>query len=100
MQRIKEDFDALALAVVAEIPSGYVASYGQIADLMGYPKNARHVGKACGCSAYYGDYPCHRVVNGQGRLVPGWQQQRSLLEEEGVEFLPNGHVNMKKYQWK
>ena len=45
-------------------------------------------------------FPCHRVVNSQGRTAPDWAEQRFLLEAEGVEFKPNGRVNMKKYQWK
>ncbi|HAY73588.1 MAG TPA: cysteine methyltransferase, partial [Ruminococcaceae bacterium] len=45
------------------------------------------------------DFPCHRVVNGSGRTAPGWTEQRSLLESEGVEFKPNGCVDMKKFQW-
>ena len=49
---------------------------------------------------YYGKYPCHRVVNSAGRLAPGFdEQQRSLLENEGVEFKENGCVDMKKYGW-
>ena len=43
--------------------------------------------------------PCHRVVNSQGRLVPGWTEQRALLENEGVRFKANGFVDMKKSQW-
>ena len=97
---MNEDFDALVLAVISEIPYGQVASYSQIAELAGYPKHARHVGKACSHSHFYGDFPCHRVVNSQGRTAPDWDQQRSLLEAEGVEFKPNGCVDIRRYQWK
>lgn len=55
---MKEDFEALVLAVISEIPYGQVASYGQIAELAGYPRHGRHVGKACSHSAFCGDYPC------------------------------------------
>ena len=74
------------LSVVAEIPAGCVASYGQIARLIGRPKNARLVGKVLKDSQFYGEYPCHRVVNHAGRLVPGWEEQAALLAEEGVEL--------------
>ena len=47
----------------------------------------------------YGDFPCHRVVNHSGRLVPGWTEQKRLLSGEGVEFKDENHVDMKKYQW-
>ena len=45
------------------------------------------------------ELPCHRVVNKEGRTAPGWSKQRVLLEEEGVRFKPNGHVNMGRHQW-
>ncbi len=96
----KDEFNDLALAIVSEIPKGKVASYKMIAQMMGYPKHARHVGKACSQSKYYGEYPCHRIVNAQGGLVKGWDQQRELLIEEGIEFLNNGNVDMKKYAYK
>lgn len=64
------------LSVVSEIPEGRVASYGQIADLIGRSKNARLVGKVLSQSELYGDYPCHRVVNHAGRTAPGFTMQR------------------------
>ena len=87
------------LSAVAEIPAGRVASYGQVARLIGREKNARLVGRVLSLSEYYGDYPCHRVVNSVGRLAPGFFEQRALLEAEGVGFLENGRVDMKTYQW-
>ncbi len=87
------------LSVVEEIPEGKVASYGQIAKLIGRDKNARLVGKVLSMAEWYGKYPCHRVVNHAGRTAPGWSDQRWLLEEEGVEFKENGCVDMKKYGW-
>lgn len=87
------------LSVVAEIPAGCVASYGQIARLIGRPKNARLVGKVLKDSQFYGEYPCHRVVNHAGRLVSGWEEQAALLAEEGVELKDDAHVDMRRYQW-
>ena len=87
------------LAVVEEIPAGSVASYGQIAKLIGRAKNSRLVGNVLKLAGYYGDYPCHRVVNHAGRLVPGFPEQRTRLLEEGVGFKDNGCVNMIKYRW-
>lgn len=87
------------LAVVSEIPEGRVASYGQIARLIGRDKNARLVGKALSQAELYGDYPCHRVVNHAGRTAPGFLYQRALLEAEGVAFKANGCVDMKQFQW-
>ena len=87
------------LSVVAEIPPGRVASYGQIAALIGRAKNARLVGRILSRAEQYGDYPCHRVVNTAGRTAPGWIQQRALLEAEGVGFRPNGCVDMRRFRW-
>ncbi len=87
------------LSVVEEIPPGMVSTYGEIAKMIGRPKNARLVGKILSMSEFYGQYPCHRVVNAQGRTAPNWQEQRALLREEGVCFKKNGCVKMKEYLW-
>ena len=87
------------LSAVEEIPRGKVASYGQLARLIGHEKNARLVGKGLSMAEFYGSYPCHRVVNHAGRTAPGWSEQQSLLAAEGVGFKPNGCVDMKHYQW-
>lgn len=60
------------LSVVEEIPPGQVATYGQIARLIGRERNARLVGRVLRMAGHYGDYPCHRVVDHSGRLAPGW----------------------------
>lgn len=87
------------LSVVEEIPEGKVASYGQIAKLIGRDKNARLVGKVLSISGYYGKYPCHRVVNHAGRLAPHFPEQKNLLLKENVEFKDSLRVNMKKCRW-
>lgn len=87
------------LSAVEEIPAGKVASYGQIAKLIGRDRNARLVGKVLSMAEYYGKYPCHRVVNHAGRLAPFFLEQKDLLLEEGVEFKDNTHVDMKKCRW-
>ena len=99
MAKLTDELIYEILSVVEEIPPGYVASYGQIAALIGRDKNARLVGKVLSLSQYYGQYPCHRVLNRAGRTAPGWYEQRSLLESEGVTFKKNGCVDMKKHRW-
>ena len=96
---MEEDLIYEILSVVDEIPEGRVATYGQIAKLIGRDKNSRLVGKVLSMAEYYGEYPCHRVVNSAGRLVLGWGAQRLLLEEEGVVLKNKTHVDLKKYQW-
>lgn len=87
------------LSVVGEIPEGCVATYGQIAKLIGRDKNARLVGKVLSMAEFYGRYPCHRVVNHAGRLVPGWREQAYLLQQEGVPLKDKFHVDLKRCQW-
>ena len=96
---MQEDVIYAILSVVEEIPEGKVATYGQIARLIGRDKNSRLVGKVLSMAEYYGDYPCHRVVNHAGRLVPGWPEQRLLLEAEQVVMKDDSHVDLKKCQW-
>ena len=89
--------------LVAHIPAGKVASYGQIAALLGNPRAARTVGWALHSTPAYLDIPWHRVINSKGRIStdcgehsPGLQ--RFLLEQEGVEF-DGDYVDMDRYQW-
>ena len=96
---INENLIYEILSVVAEIPFGKVATYGQIARLIGRDKNARLVGKVLSISEFYGDYPCHRVVNHAGRLAPHFETQRDLLIAEGVCFKSNDCVDIKSCQW-
>ena len=96
---LDEDLIYQILSVVEEIPEGKVASYGQIAQLIGREKNARLVGKVLSMAEFYGDYPCHRVVNHAGRTAPHFENQKQLLLEEGVVFKPNGCVDMESCRW-
>lgn len=100
MATLNDEFLYQVFAIVEEIPFGTVATYGQIARLSGYDKNARLVGKALSLSEYFGKYPCHRVVSSQGRCAPGWFEQKDLLTQEGITFKENGCVDLKKHQWK
>lgn len=96
---MNEDIIYEILSVVEEIPAGRVATYGQIARLIGRAKNARLVGKVLSQAKYYGSHPCHRVVNHAGRTAPGWTEQRSLLVAEAVGFRENGRVDLKHFLW-
>lgn len=87
-------FNARVYDVVRSIPAGYVATYGQVAALVGHPRNARGVGFALHANPEPGVIPCHRVVFRDGSLAPGFAfggslRQRELLEAEGVMFLPD-----------
>lgn len=96
---MNEDICYEILSAVEEIPYGKVSTYGEIARLIGREKNARLVGRVLSHAEMHGDYPCHRVVSSTGRTAPGWYEQRLLLENEGVEFLKNGNVDLKRFLW-
>lgn len=99
-QVLNDDLIYEILSVVEEIPEGRVATYGQIAELIGRKKNSRLVGRVLSMAEFYGEYPCHRVVNFKGRLAPGWDGQKELLEEGGVKFKDEAHVDIKKLNGK
>ena len=96
---MSEEVIMAVLDTANSIPYGKVASYGQIARIIGREHNSRMVGRIMSMADRYGEYPCHRVVNQAGRTVPGWPEQRELLEAEGVEFKANGCVDMKRFRW-
>ena len=88
---VTPNLDNIIWQLVASIPRGRVATYGQIARLAGYPGHARYVGRALGQLPGDSALPWHRVVNAQGKLsLPAGGEactrQRSLLESEGVVF--------------
>jgi methylated-DNA-protein-cysteine methyltransferase-like protein len=90
--------------IVCEIPKGKVATYGQIAELIGNKRMSRVVGYALHVNPKPGIIPCHRIVTKDGDVAKafafgGENRQIELLKNEGVEFLENGKVDMKKYQW-
>ena len=87
------------LNIVAQIPRGKVTTYGIIAAWAGWPSHSRMVGRVLRYTPGADRLPCHRVVNKVGRTAPGWGSQRSLLEDEGVVFKANGHVDMQRFQW-
>ena len=97
-------FNEAVYDVVRQIPEGRVASYGQVARLVGKPRNARFVGFALHVNPEPIITPCHRVVFKDGALAPGFafggeDEQRRLLEAEGIGFLPDGRVDMAHFAW-
>lgn len=114
-EQSKQSFNQRVYEVVKNIPRGRVATYGQVAALAGSPRNARFVGFALHANPEPGTIPCHRVVFRDGSLAPGFafggpDAQRSLLEDEGVSFVPPSSdadnagalgwkVDLKRCQW-
>jgi methylated-DNA-protein-cysteine methyltransferase-like protein len=92
--------------LVRQIPYGKVASYGQIAAMLGHPQAARTVGWALSAlrDSDLTDVPWQRVINSAGRISISRADlsadlQRALLEEEGVEFDARGYVDWQRFGW-
>lgn len=84
--------------VVKKIPAGSVMTYGQIAEVLG-TRDVRKIGFALHANKDGKEVPCHRVVNKDGRLAPGYAfggpgEQRNKLIAEGVEFIDGNHVKL------
>ena len=91
------------LDVVRQVPHGQVATYGQIALIVG-DCTPRMVGYCLASLDFDSEVPWQRIINYQGKVSPrstghGSQVQRELLEEEGVEFDARGRVSFRKYGW-
>jgi methylated-DNA-protein-cysteine methyltransferase-like protein len=101
-----KSFNEQVYDLVARIPAGAVASYGQIAQMLGRPNMSRFVGFASHHKKSW-HLPWHRVVFKDGRLCPaasGWADaQYKNLKAEGVRFVKNKDgdriVDMAKSQW-
>ena len=84
------DRDVQILAVIRSLKSGEVVTYGEIAEDAGYPRLSRLVGRLLAQSDDSDELPWWRVVNCNGRLVPGHEtEQAALLRAEGVLVTAN-----------
>jgi methylated-DNA-protein-cysteine methyltransferase-like protein len=98
------DFRAAVLAVVARIPQGKLASYGQVALLAGFPQRPRQVGMVLSGLPEGTDLPWHRVVNTRG-YVPsrgrwwGAFEQIGRLRGEGIEVDDQGNLDLEAHRW-
>jgi len=89
--------------VVAAIPKGKVATYGQVADLAGLPRAARLVGRTMANLPKGSKLPWYRVLNSRGELsfarnTASWRRQRDKLAAEGVTLI-KGRLSLKVYRW-
>lgn len=101
---MENGFFAKVYEVVRQIPLGKVATYGQIARLVGNPRASRQVGWALHVNPEPYVIPCHRVVNREGKLsgafaFGGIEAQRYLLLNEGVQFVDDETVDLTTYGW-
>ena len=99
---MKNNFFKQVYDVVCQIPLGKVATYGQIAQILG-TKDARKVGWALHGNTNP-NIPCHRVVNKNGGVATnyafdGWAEQKRKLLAEGVSFISEKEVDLKNFLW-
>ncbi len=97
------NFSNTVRAVVASIPKGSVATYGQVAALAGRPKASRAVGMIMSHNQDTHAVPCHRVVGSTGALTgyaygDGTTTKKQMLQKEGVQF-KGERVDLKASQW-
>ena len=103
---VQPTFDQRVWSVVEQIPHGRLATYGQIADLIGAWGCARQVGWALRRLQLPTDVPWHRVVNAKGQISMSpsregsdWMQ-RHLLITEGIPVDQEGRLPLKRFLWR
>jgi methylated-DNA-protein-cysteine methyltransferase-like protein len=87
--------------VVREVPAGCVATYGDIAVIVGSGCDARTVGYALNMipKTQSEPVPWQRIVNAQGGISTSGLLQRKLLEDEHIHFDPDGRIPLRRYRW-
>ena len=102
---VPASFDQRVWSEVARIPHGRLATYGQIADLIGAYGCARQVGWALRRLKLPSTVPWHRVVNAQGRIAMSLSRegsdwmQRELLMAEGIPVDAEGRLPLRQFLW-
>ena len=99
-------FDSRVIDTVRLIPCGRLATYGQIADLIGAFGCARQVGWALRRLSLPSEVPWHRVVNARGCIAMSLSRagtdwiQREMLIAEGIPVDAEGRLPLKQYLWR
>ncbi|WP_374988211.1 MGMT family protein [Priestia megaterium] len=94
-------FTERAVALIKQIPSGKVMTYGQIAGLAGSPRGARQVVRVLHSMSKKHNLPWHRVINSKGEI--GFKDegmyvvQKLSLEAEGILVSSDGKLDLKVY---
>ncbi|NIT36821.1 MAG: methylated-DNA--[protein]-cysteine S-methyltransferase [candidate division Zixibacteria bacterium] len=99
----EKTFTERVVEVIKSIPHGNVATYGQLAAMAGNPRGARQVVRVLHTLWEKEKLPWHRVINAKGTISltgAGFDEQKVLLEAEGVAVDGRGAVDLKKYQWR
>jgi len=91
--------------LVREIPRGRVASYGQLAAMLGKPRRARQVGFALHRTPDEMVLPWHRVINARGKISfsehsQEYLLQKAMLEAEEIRFEDGDRIDLDRYGWR
>ncbi len=87
--------------VVRAVPAGTVATYGDIAAIVGGGCDARTVGYALNMVPKDGGEPIpwQRIINAQGGISTSGILQRKLLEDEGITFDDKDRIPLQTFRW-
>ena len=101
---ILQAFTLKVIQTIEQIPSGEVATYGQIAAMAGNHRAARQVSRVLHTCSHKYQLPWHRVIGSSGKIsIPkdqaGYQRQKKKLQSEGVEFGLGDTIDLTQYQW-
>ena len=96
-------FTAAVIELIREIPEGKVCTYGKIAEFAGNRCGARQVVRILHTCSQKEQLPWHRVINREGRIalrpMEGYEEQRQLLEHEGIQFDETGRIDLNRFLW-
>ena len=97
------EFTENVIHIIKNIPKGKVINYGTIAILAGNPRGARQVTRVLHSLSRKHNLPWQRVVNWKGRISMkdpmSYEEQKTLLEYEGIEFSKHDQIDFEKYFW-
>jgi len=97
------DYSSEVIRLIKAIPSGKVATYGQIAYMTGLHPSVRRVVWILHSCSEKENLPWHRVVNRKGEISlkpgAGYERQKELLEQEGIVFGTNDRIDLDRFLW-
>lgn len=97
----RQQFTTQIIELIRSVPKGYVSTYGDIARMAGNPQAARQVARILHTCSKTEKLPWHRIVNREGRIslkpFQGYEEQKALLEDEGVTFDETGKIDLDRY---
>lgn len=100
---MRQPFTERVITLIHNIPRGRVTTYGTIAAMAGNPQAARQVARILHACSATDNLPWHRVVNREGRIsLPRWsgyEEQKQLLESEGVRFDAADRIMLNQFLW-